>query len=267
VSEVRETSVKHVVAFQTDIGRVHHINQDAGGAWTVVRSDGIPASFAVVADGVSSGLHSEDASRMVVDLLRERLESPLADPATSAHDLLDHMVAAARSANHEVARRPHSSVQTAASTTLAASACVGQDVSGVWCGDSRVYRAGSKLARLTRDHSWAEGVVSNGLMTRDEAARDPRAHMITRWLGPPDQLDPGLETFTAHLEPGESILCCSDGLYAHFSPALEENSDVSRMIETEGLDSALKSLVQTACREGGLDNITGAAIQITRGAS
>jgi protein phosphatase len=127
-----------------------------------------------------------------------------------------------------------------------------------------VYRVTPReVIRLTRDHSWAEGVVSHGLMSAEDAARDPRAHMITRWLGPPDQEDPGLETFRFRLASGDVVLCCTDGLYMYFSPPVSAEEEMQRILWAhEGdLQAGVDELVDMALQRGGRDNITVAAIQ------
>ena len=134
----------------------------------------------------------------------------------------------------------------------------------MWCGDSRVYQLSpSRIARLTRDHSWAEQVVHHGLMSAEEAARDPRAHMITRWLGPPLQDDPGLESFRFTLASGEAIMCCTDGLYGYFGPSASAGEEeMAEVLFSYGSDIQLgvDELVRRALERGGRDNITAAVI-------
>jgi serine/threonine protein phosphatase PrpC len=87
--------------------------------------------------------------------------------------------------------------------------------------------------------------------------------MITRWLGPPDSDDPGIETFRVTLDPGDSVLCCTDGLYMYFSPPAGSTDEISSVLRQDGLDlqTGLDRLVELAVRRGGHDNITAAAIQ------
>ena len=260
-----QSSLAHHIAFKTDIGRSHRVNQDAGGAWTWTRLDGTPASLLVVADGVSAGRRSEDVSRLVSKLVFDRMKPLLEDPSRSADGLLATLAGIVRQANHEVASRPHVSPASADATTLVVAYCVGQRGGGVWVGDSRVYRIdGTDVSQLTRDHSWAEGAVSQGFMTSEQAASDPRAHMITRWLGPPDQDDPGVETFTFDLKPGGVILCCSDGLYGYFSPPISDAGEMARIVVSHNSDlrAASDHLVDLALERGGHDNITVAALQL-----
>jgi protein phosphatase len=252
----------HVVACSTHIGNHHRVNQDAGGAWNWTRPDGTPTSLLVVADGVSAGRHSEAASQLTVEVVHERLEPLLQDPDHNLDALLDALIETVKEASHQVAQRPHHSVSSADATTVVAVACVGDEGAGVWCGDSRVYRiVDGSAERLTRDHSWAEGVVSHGIMAAEDAARDPRARMITRWLGPPDQDDPGVESFRFDLRSGDVALCCTDGLYMYFSPPISEESEMAAVLGRHGADlqAGVDELVEMALQRGGHDNITAAA--------
>jgi serine/threonine protein phosphatase PrpC len=255
----------HIVAYRTDIGYAHHINQDAGGAWGWIREDGLPASLIVVADGVSAGRHSEEASRRTVDIVYRRMAHLLQDAGNSLEVLLDALFDAAKEANHEVAKRPHYSLRSADATTLVAAFCVGDEGGGIWCGDSRVYYLGAdgQARKLTRDHSWAEQVVLAGLLSPEEAAHDPRAHMITRWLGPPLQEDPGIETFRFELAPGDAVMCCTDGLYGYFAPPeADDEDDLARLLAGDEADlyKGVNRLVDIALERGGRDNITLAVI-------
>lgn len=80
--------------------------------------------------------------------------------------------------------------------TYVAAVVQGGDAVVSWVGDSRVYwlapDGSSRL--LSTDDSWAEEIAAAGLMSREEAGRDRRAHVLTRWLGedsPPVPPTPG----------------------------------------------------------------------------
>lgn len=252
------------VACRSDIGNHHSVNQDAGGAWLVPRADGSASALLVVADGVSAGRHSEEASRLAVSLVKERVSPVLAAVNADMEACREALVAAIEEANRQIARRPHQAVTTADSTTIVAAAALGGRVTGAWVGDSRVYRVrGGEITQLTVDHSWAEGVVSRGLMTAEQAAADPRAHVIMRWLGPPNDRDPGIETFEMRLSDGDVILCCTDGLYMYFVPPAGSEDEIARTLSRQdNLTRALDALVRTALERGGYDNITAAALRV-----
>jgi serine/threonine protein phosphatase PrpC len=254
----------HHIAARTDIGKRHHVNQDAGGVWTWRRSDGVPASLVIVADGVSAGDRSEVASRLAVDTMYRHM-APLVEQAEASLDELQAvLLESGREANHLISQRPHETLSRADASTLVAAVCVGGEGRGIWLEDSRAYLVTSRfVSRLTRDHSWAEGVVQHGMMSEEEATRDPRAHMITRWLGPPDEDDPGLEAFGYRLSVGDTLLCCSDGLYMYFAPPVSEPQEFGRILAAHGSDlqGALEEMVALALERGGHDNITAAAIR------
>jgi serine/threonine-protein phosphatase Stp1 len=256
--------MQHRVAWLTHMGRTHRKNQDSGGAWTWHRPGGSPVSIAVVADGVSSGPTSEVASRLAVESVRARLEPLAIDPDSDLDALLAALVAAARCASEEIAGNTEFS-PAADATTLAACCCMGRNLAGIWAGDSRVYHvSGRDASPVTRDHSWAEGMVSQGLMSAEEAGRDPRAHAITRWLGPQGGGETALDTFRLALKPGDIVLCCSDGLYGYFAPPLGTPAEMAETLGRSGHDlkAGLQRLVERALQRGGHDDITGAAIQV-----
>ncbi|MGI8968813.1 MAG: PP2C family protein-serine/threonine phosphatase, partial [Chloroflexota bacterium] len=150
-------------------------------------------------------------------------------------------------------------------TTLAAVLAVGSDAAGIWCGDSRVYLITSNgVDPLTRDHSWAEGVVRAGIMTAEKAAADYRSHMITRWLGIQQEGIPSAETFRLNLKPGDVLLACSDGLYAFVAPPAASPEDLGRALlhAKDDLSARLDRLIDMAMDRGGHDDVTGAAIEL-----
>jgi len=251
----------HRSAVLTDIGRHHPVNQDAGGVWTWTRDDGVPVTVAVVADGVSSGAHSEDAAAIAVEVLHAGLDAALREAGCD----LDRIEQALRAAGIEAQQRtcalPADNEATASATTLVAAGVLGADVVGIWCGDSRAYGMTPEGFRaLTRDHSWVNLVVDRGMMTLEEARRDPRAHVISRWLGAsdPPRDDPGFEVFRRRFVPGERLLLCSDGLYMYFDPPPQDEPTLEELVYAEGGEptAAVARVVQSALERGGFDNIT-----------
>jgi PPM family protein phosphatase len=250
----------HEVASTTHMGLTHVKNQDALAAttWDTVLG---PFTLVAVADGVSSGANSEIASRMAIDTLLEQTKRLLGE-AYQASEVLSQLVDAAENASRSIAKRPHPSAVTADATTLAAALCTGNQAFGLWAGDSRAYLVrGNGISRLTRDHSWSEAIVSRGLMNEEEASHDPRARMITRWLGPQEHASPGLETFEVSLESDDVLLCCTDGLYMYFSPPHGSLNEISEILhEHKELQAGIEQLERTALERGGHDDISIAAL-------
>lgn len=259
------THVNHEVACATLQGRTHRINQDTGGAWSWQRGDGTPLSLIVVADGVSAGRHSEEASRLVVAELHRSVANSALDENVDLKGLMTLVTDVILSAGETISARPRSSMFSADATTLVVAVALGESVAGGWIGDSRVYLLSAGAAsRLTRDHSWAEEAVQHGILSAEQAAADPRSHMITRWIGPQDGNTPDLDTFHCDLSPTDVLLCCSDGLYGYFVPPSGEEHDMATEMAKTGVSLQLRldALVRQAMDRGGHDDITAAALQV-----
>jgi protein phosphatase len=222
-------------------------------------------TLAVVADGVSSGRHSEVAAQMTVEAVRAGFEAFVGSSDLGSDAVEAVLRAAAIEAQRQVLTIPFDDPQTASATTLVAVCVIGGRATGIWCGDSRAYGVTvDDCKALTRDHSWVNLVVDRGLLSLEDAMRDPRAHVITRWLGQsdPPREDPGLETFRLDFLPGECLLVCSDGLFMYFQPPDHSTRELASLAYSAGTDvqEAVRRMVQTALERGGYDNITAALV-------
>ena len=265
-AEVRAVS-RHRTGFRTDIGYHHAVNQDAGGVWSWPRADGVPVTLAVVADGVSAGTHSEVAAQLAVEKLRAAFEAASLDAGFDVDSAERVLLEAALEAHREIAATPFENYEEANATTLVAACVFGGELRGIWCGDSRAYGVTPDgCLPLTKDHSWVNLMVDSGRATLDQALRDPRAHVIARWLGAsqPPKDDPGFDRFSAALAPGDRVLLCSDGLYMYFEPPAEPPDSMARVVlgQGDGMGEAVDDLVQRALDGGGVDNITVALIAV-----
>lgn len=53
-------------------------------------------------------------------------------------------------------------------------------------GDSRIYRMRNQnLKQMSLDHSKVQRMISMGLLTPEQARKDPSRHVITQYLGMP----------------------------------------------------------------------------------
>ena len=95
-------------------------------------------------------------------------------------------------------------------TTLVAATVVGNTLYFANVGDSRLYVADKQLRQVTRDHSLVQEMVRMGEITAEEARNHPDKNIITRALGAEKTVD--VDFFDMRLEPGSTILMCSDGL-------------------------------------------------------
>ncbi|MGI4831685.1 MAG: PP2C family protein-serine/threonine phosphatase, partial [Janthinobacterium lividum] len=262
-----EESSRPELAAVGDRGLRHERNEDRFGI--VQRAGGYGL---VVCDGVSSSRASEIASAAVADGVCNALAAALdEDGATEPERVVREAIRAGALRLEEIlrresgrsSRRRRGEDDNPPSTTVVAALVTGGRCTVGWLGDSRAYWFGEDGARmLTRDHSWQNEVVSAGTMSAEEAARSPRAHAITRWVGPDaDGMDAEVVTFT--LAGSGVLMLCSDGLWNYAASVDEMKEQVmTRDDHAEDALEGARRLVRFALEQGGQDNITVAMLQV-----
>ena len=167
------------------------------------------------------------------------------------------------SASRKLRARDEAGVDAQApSTTVVAALVVGGRLTVGWLGDSRAYWIDAHGARaLTEDHSWMNQVVRDGVMSAEEAAKSPKAHAITRWMGADASDDEVPEVRTETLSGAGTLLLCTDGLWNYAADAAAIAELVSRAEDKEAVELA-RELVAFALERGGVDNVTVAVLRV-----
>ncbi len=231
----------------SDVGLMREENQDA---YFVDEAKGI---FAVMdgAGGLACGA-------MASGLVKKALASITAPK--SAEDLLEQFENRVIAAKEQIETESAKAGGAAMGTTIAALLTYGSNFACLWAGDSRVYRYRlGQLEQLTTDHTEAQELVDQNVLTRDEARNFARRHVITRAIG--SGLDLELELVSGYLQPGDRFLLCSDGLTGHVDDAVIET------LLTEGApNSTAGKLLKGALDGGGSDNVTVVIVDIDRNA-
>lgn len=233
--------LKHGVA--TDTGNVRPQNEDA-----YVASDQLFA----VADGMGGHNAGEVASALATTLLLERAAGHTLTP--------EWFVEAITSINriiHESAAE--STERRGMGTTICALALVQphaeasgqQQVALANVGDSRIYLTRSgKFRQLSVDHSYVQELVTEGLITEEEARVHPRRNIVTRALGIDDRV--AVDSWLIPLFSGDRFILCSDGLVDEVPTA-----DIAALAAQHREPQIIADeLVALAKRNGGRDNIT-----------
>jgi serine/threonine protein phosphatase PrpC len=239
----------------SDRGLVHARNEDA-----VFLAVAGRATVAVVCDGVSTSAAPQVAAQVAAETAGTALVESL-DAGATAHvgELMANALATAASAVLKVPWMASGGDVDAPSCTIAAAVWDGSTITIGWSGDSRAYWFGAGGSQqLTVDHSWAQAQVDAGRPAEDAHA-DPRAHAITRWLGPGAPDDPFPITVFDPQGRG-ALVVCSDGLWNYFQSAVE----LASLVEAGGgcpIDIA-RSLTVAALERGGHDNVTVVVIAI-----
>ena len=127
-------------------------------------------------------------------------------------------------------------------------------------GDSRAYllRDG-RLNQLTKDDTYVQMLVDQGLIRPEEAAGHPRRAVVTRAL----QGEPVSPSYViVEPEPGDRWLLCSDGLTARGRRPRPSRQRCSPRADPQ---VCAERLLDLALRGGGPDNITVIVADLTAG--
>jgi protein phosphatase len=205
----------------------------------------------VVADGMGGHEGGELASGIAVEKVRDTWSGGTGDPS----DLLIAALSNAHSAIQEYAiEHPEFAGM---GTTCTAVALIGNLLYYGHVGDTRLYliRNGA-IRRLTHDHSLVQKLVDSGVITEEQAAEHPDRNVLVSALGMHGAVAVDVPDAGVPLEPGDTLLVCTDGLHGLVKDA--EMLDAVTRCEPR---QACQELVQLAKDRGGPDNIT---VQIVR---
>jgi PPM family protein phosphatase len=230
------------VAVASHPGRVRSENQDR-----ISRAETPFGELYILADGVGGYGGGGAAAQAVVEAFASHLNASAKEPLPKA--LRD----AARSISAELRRRPTPEGSLGAmSSTVVLAIVQGSHVTIGHVGDSRAYlAANNRLDLLTTDDSLVERMVAKGLLSRDEARTHPDSNVLTQAIG--QSADVGMNIMELEVRAGESLLLCSDGLWAYAEHAEMQAIALTPNLSLEGQADALLNL---ALQGGGGDNIS-----------
>ena len=238
------------------------------GSWTIptdhqqVLSLGNMGCLLLVADGMGGQNAGEVASAIAVQTVEalfslEALSSICLDDDNQVRQYLLNGI---EKADARIKAHAHDHAETSGMGSTLVMAWILKGVAHVaWIGDSRAYAVmpSKGIARLTKDHSFVQGLVDKGQITEEEAMTHPNSNIITRSLGDMSQRARG-DVVSYSLHNGEVMLLCSDGLCGVCSDAV-----IGGIVEdyVADLQQCKEQLTNAALRVGGSDNITIALAQ------
>jgi protein phosphatase len=233
----------------TDLGLKRARNEDSYGVWSpddpAVRAR--RGTLIVVADGMGGSAAGEVASQLTVETVLELYPK-------GTGEVLDDLRAAIEAANREVNTKSRVAPELSGmGTTCTAIVIREPDAWIAHVGDSRAYllRAG-RLHQLTEDHSLVAQLVQRRQMTEEQARVDPRRNVITRSVGVAETVEVDAFKLDQPLEPADTLLLCSDGLYGQMT-----SEELAGAMALADLGEASQRLITLANEHGGPDNITG----------
>lgn len=240
---------------RSDRGKVRQNNEDNVHLW-----DADTSVLAVVADGMGGAVAGEEASRIAVETIQDKLvteyyRSPDDYSQYDADDLADLMGEAVKEANQNIIDKAQASPELKGmGTTITMAFARFNDVILAHVGDSRAYyvdASDESINQLTADHSFVQALVDAGHITDEEAAVHPMKNVLYRALGQAEDLDVDVVQ-EIRIHAGDRLVLCSDGLTLHVEP--DEIRDAALSSEDPNVIS--DKLVELANSRGGKDNVS-----------
>ena len=269
---IRSSTAHLHVAALSHPGMTGKNNEDryAVSSFKMSADDPRPVLFAVVADGIGGHRAGEVAAELAVNYISQGVgesngKKPLKILESAIHDASQAIAA-------------HSASKTEQEGMGATCACawlVDRKLYISHVGDSRIYLIrGTKIRRLTVDHTWVQEAIEKGIISPEQARDHPNVHVIRRYLGSVqlpevdfrmylednEEDEEASENQGYEMEPGDALLLCSDGL----TDLVWDDEILKTLLSKNSVKSAVEALVEMANQRGGHDNITVVLISVPR---
>jgi len=227
---------------RTDVGMRRSNNEDA-----FVSSPEL--GLLALADGMGGAASGEVASGIFADTVRELLSDGLPPTKEEAEELVRRTFLLANQRIRELAAREPAHKDMGCTGEMVVFTDEGYVVGHV--GDSRIYLfRGGRLRQVTKDHSFVQEQVDQGMLTAEQARVHAYRHMIMRAVGIHDSL--AVDLISGKAYSGDLFMLCSDGL----SDMVEDPHIEETLASELSLEEKADRLVRNACDAGGHDNVT-----------
>lgn len=248
------------VATRSDVGRVRTNNEDN----FLVDPD---LGLFVVCDGMGGHNAGEVASKLTCEIVREELANAnkvrekflQTGKASDAKILRKAVEAAILTACKEVYRRASKDSSLSGMGTTCTVLLLAGHQKGILghVGDSRLFVWRSDhVHQLSEDHTYVNELVKRGALSKEQAKNHPQGNVLSRALGVQPTIP--VDTMVFDIDPNDTYLLCSDGLYNYFP----DSKELSGGLANANLHTGLDYLINTALDRGGHDNCTGIILRM-----
>ncbi len=230
-------------------------------AFEIEGAQPVRSVLAVVSDGIGGHRAGEIAAEIAVETISQVIAA--SDGRQPSQTLEDAIGLASEKIFRQAEQQAD---QRGMGATCACCWVIGDRLYTANVGDSRIYllRNGD-IHQISTDHTWIQEALDHGALTPEQARGHPNAHVIRRYLGSRQPVEPdhrlrlnphetdsqALANQGLQLNPGDLLLLCSDGL-----TDLVEPDEILGILKNHDQDQAIRVLINLANQRGGHDNIT-----------
>jgi len=227
------------VAGVTDIGLHRNRNEDQ---YYIDADRGI----FLVCDGMGGHKGGNVASQMAVEAMHQNLCWDGAD------DIVPVLLKAVKLANKAIYDKGQSDEALyEMGTTITAAVIFNGSLVIAHVGDSSLflYQEG-KLRKITRDHTLAEQMLTDGLLMQEDIQANVYNHVLTRAVGVENHVE--VDIYQQEVAKGDWILLSTDGL----TDLVTDKEICEYLGSASDPQETARALVDLALGKGGYDNIT-----------
>lgn len=246
-----------IASYYTDVGRTKQINQDSLSV-KVVNSPKGKIVFAIVCDGMGGLEQGELASRETVLALNRWFDTHFAQMVatnTVSEELIYTQWKQEVYAANEKLEDYAGEQGVTLGTTLTALLIYENQYYICHVGDSRIYKIGRELQRLTVDHTLVAQEVRMGLITEEQAKTDPRRSILLQCVGASAVVEPQFDC--GEWKDEVTFILCSDG-FVHMvtEEELQKNFNARVLTDKDTVTKTCKEMTRVVMNRGEKDNIT-----------
>ena len=207
-------------------------------------------------DGMGGQSKGEFASLCAAKTLKKYSQAILSNSHNAVNDYIADV-------NQQICREMHR-IQKQIGSTMAVLSVSNGTAFACNLGDSGIYHiSGRYITKLSRDHTVAEQLYRQNLLSEEEIRTDIRRHRLTHYLGVLDnngQLFPHICN-NIRIHHGDMFLICTDGV----SDTLDEEDIIEILKNAKGkCHKAAEMIVEQAVKMGSTDNITAIVLKAVR---
>ncbi|MBN1252773.1 MAG: Stp1/IreP family PP2C-type Ser/Thr phosphatase [Bacteroidales bacterium] len=227
----------------TDKGLLREKNEDF-----LAYFDTLNGHVFVLCDGMGGHNAGEYASELAVETVGVFLNNKY------FKNPFDAVEKALKSANFEVYEKSNSHPDfNGMGTTIVLALIRDNRIYYGHIGDSRIYYfTKNKLKQITKDHSFVQSLVDEGIITKEDAVNHPQKNQLSQALGLEPFIEPDVSPSAIIPNNDDLLFLCSDGL----NNMVSDKKIESELKKKQPIIDAATELINLANKKGGDDNIS-----------
>ena len=196
-----------------------------------------------IADGVGSSEYGDIASRVLLDNLSKNSN-------ILSHQIILNII---KNTNQELLKKYKGKASTVFSIVYA----IDKKIIIYHIGDTRVYKltAHNNLVQLTYDHTYAQQLIDDGVISENMRFSHPNKNIILQSLGSKDEIH--IDIYKNSFEEGEKLLLTSDGIHDY----MKESEIKNILLGSKNMQTNIDKLVHKAILNKSKDDISAIIVE------